>query len=121
MTVLCIILAAFMLHLYGLHPGTATGSFYKVSRHPARVLAVFSRFNRLTVIYTTFIFKAVKKAYRRLKTWIIQRNAPRQETQARHPGTEPAPIAAGLDQLQPVRGYAVNLWSRPEWHPVRAD
>ena len=92
MAILCIILAAYCCILSNIIPGTATGSFYKVSRHPARFLAVFSRFNRLTVIYTTFIFKALKRAYRVLKTWIIQHNAPRQGTQERN-----------RHELQPVR------------------
>ena len=118
MIILCIILAAYCcIHNNAIlltAPGTNTEVFVKVSRHHTRFLAVFSRFNRLTVIYTTFIFKALKKAYRVLKTWVIQHNAPRQGNQARHPGTEPARIAPGPDQLQPVRGYAVNPWSRPE-------
>ncbi len=121
MTILCIILAAFMLHSYNIILGTAPGSFYKVSRHLTALIGFLRRFNSLMVIYTLKAVKGLKTAYRQLKTRIIQHNAPGQRKQKRHPGTKPARIAAGPDQLQPVRGYAVNLWSRPEWHPVRAN
>lgn len=120
MIILCIIVAL-MLHSYGRNPGTAAGSFYKVSRHHNALLGFLRRSNGLMVVYTLKAIKGLKTAYRQLKTWIIQRNAPRQGKQARHPGTKPAQIAAGPDQLHPVRGYAVNPWSRPEWCLVRAD
>lgn len=125
MTILCIILAAYCcIHNNGIlltAPGSNTGVFVKVSRHLTALIGFLRRFNGLMVVYTLKAVKGLKTACKQLKKWIIQRNAPRQGNQARHPGTKPARIAAGPDHLQPVRGYTVNPWSRPEWHPVRAD
>ena len=119
--IMWLIIAAFMLHSYNIILGTAPGSFYKVSRHHNALIGVIRRFNGSMVVYTLKTVKGLKTACRQLKTWIKSTTAPRQGKQKRHPGTEPAPIAAGPDQLQPVRGYAVNPWSRPEWRPVIAD
>lgn len=123
--IMWLIIAAFMLHSYNIildtAPGSFTGVFVKVSRHLTALIGFLRRFNGLMVVYTLKAVKGLKMAYRQLKTRIKSTTAPRQRNQARHPGTEPAKIAAGPDHLQPVRGYAVNIWSRPGSAPVKAD
>ena len=125
MIILCIILAAYCcIHnnvILLTAPGSNTGVFVKVSRHLTALESPKRLIIALMVFYTFLGFAARFKACRALKTWIKSTTAPRQGNQARHPGTEPARIAAGPDQLQPVRGYTVNPWSRPGSAPVRAD
>lgn len=129
MTILCIILAAYCcIHnnvILLTAPGSFTGLFVKVSRHLTALIGFLRRFNGLMVVYTLTGVKGLKMACRGLKTCIKSTTAPRQGNQARHPEKQitppPAPIAAGPDHLQPVRGYAVNIWSRPGSAPVRAN
>ena len=94
--IMWLIIATFMLHSYNIILGTAPGSFkglfVKVSRHHNAILGFLRRFNGSMVVYTLKAVKGLKTAYRRLKTWIIQRNAPRQGTQERN-----------RHKLQPVR------------------
>ena len=125
MTILCIILVAFCcIHnniILLTAPGTNAGVFVKVSRHPTALKSPKRLVIALMVFYTFLGFAARFKACRALKTWIKSTTAPRQRNQARHPGTKPAQIAAVPDHLQPVRGYAVNPWSRPGSALVRTN
>lgn len=96
MTILCIILAAYCcIHnnvILLTAPGSNTGVFVKVSRHPTALEGFKRLISAFMVFYTFLGFAARFKAYRALKTWIMQRNAPRQGTQERN-----------RHELQPVR------------------